>query len=245
MKKLLLIILIGVFIMLKPINAIIANSIGNIIQRGSVVTGIIATDNGDGSYDVYISESDKARPNVRTLSANPDIAVDDKVRILYKDGCPELPIIYPPSTALITGNWVSPTGHIDLGGPRGWWNETRMYDEDLGTYSAYNVSDRTWSNFIRLTHAAMRCNAIRLYITYILGRNDIIDIDAFYGGIWNHVFEGDYDHLCDGFGNPLEWYEVAIGSIEVITEFRIRVFNSHWFNAYGCGIYEVDFFEVD
>lgn len=97
MKKMLLIILIGVFIMLKPINAIIKDSIGNIIHRGSVVTGIIATDNGDGSYDVFISESDKAYPHIFTLSENPDLAVDDKVRILYKDGCRELPIILSPA----------------------------------------------------------------------------------------------------------------------------------------------------
>lgn len=82
--------------MLKPINAIIKDSIGNIIFRGNVVTGVIATDNGDNSYDVFISESDKAYPNIRTLSANPDLAVDDTVRILYKDGCKELPIILPP-----------------------------------------------------------------------------------------------------------------------------------------------------
>lgn len=103
MRKLLLIILIGVLIMLKPINAIIKDSIGNIIVRGNVVTGIIATDNGDGSYNVFISESDKAYPRVRTLSQNPDLAVGDKVRILYKDGCKESPIIYPPVTAIVTG----------------------------------------------------------------------------------------------------------------------------------------------
>lgn len=88
--------------MLKPINAIIKDGIGNILFRGTVVTGIIATDNEDGSYDVFISEADEARKNVRTLSRNPDLAVDDKVRILYKNGCPELPVIYPPVTPAIT-----------------------------------------------------------------------------------------------------------------------------------------------
>jgi len=115
MKKILLIILIGVLIMLKPINAIIKDSLGNIIHRGSVVTGIIATDNGDGSYDVFISESDKAYPKVRTLSQTPDLAVDDKVRILYKDGCRELPIILPP---------VKPIGRIFVYS----WNSTDGYN---------------------------------------------------------------------------------------------------------------------
>ncbi len=88
--------------MLKPINAIIKDSVGNIIYRGNVVTGIVATDNGDGSYDVFISESGKAYPNIRTLSQDPNLAIDDKVRILYKDGCKELPIILPPSAGNVT-----------------------------------------------------------------------------------------------------------------------------------------------
>jgi len=87
--------------MLKPINSIIKDSIGNIMFRGNVVTGIVATDNGDGSYDVFISESDRAYPKIFTLSRNPDLAIGDKVRILYKNGCKELPIILPP---------VKPTG---------------------------------------------------------------------------------------------------------------------------------------
>jgi len=82
--------------MLKPINSIIKDSIGNINSRINIVTGIVATDNGDGSYDVFISESDRAYPKIFTLSRNPDLAVGDKVRILYKNGCKELPIILPP-----------------------------------------------------------------------------------------------------------------------------------------------------
>lgn len=101
MKKYLfiLLIIIGVLVMLKPINSIIKDSIGNIIYRGNIVTGIVAVDNGDGSYDVFISESDRAYPKIFTLSANPDLAVGDKVRILYKNGCKELPIILPPVAA--------------------------------------------------------------------------------------------------------------------------------------------------
>jgi len=92
--------------MLKPINSIIKDSIGNIMFRGNVVTGIVATDNGDGSYDVFISESDRAYPKIFTLSRNPDLAVGDKVRILYKNGCKELPIILPPVAPSITGDLI-------------------------------------------------------------------------------------------------------------------------------------------
>jgi len=86
--------------MLKPISAIIKDSIGNIIFRGNVVTGTVAVVRGNGSYDVFISESDRAYPKIFTLSRNPDLAVGDKVRILYKNGCKELPIILPPTISI-------------------------------------------------------------------------------------------------------------------------------------------------
>ena len=82
--------------MLKPINTIIKDSIGQIIYKGNVVTGIVETDNGNNSYDVLISESALAYPNIYTLSQSPDINVGDKVRILYENGCKEKPIILPP-----------------------------------------------------------------------------------------------------------------------------------------------------
>jgi len=108
MKKVILIILIilGVLIMLKPVSAIIKDSIGNIVYRGNVVTGIVAVDNGNKSYDCYISESEVAYPKIFTLSANPNLAVGDKVRILYKGGCKELPIILPPTTAVVLGDLI-------------------------------------------------------------------------------------------------------------------------------------------
>ena len=225
--------------MLKPINSIIKDSIGNIIYRGNVVTGTVAVDNGDGSYDVFISESDVAYPKIFTLSANPNLAVGDKVRILYKNGCKELPIILPPVITAITGEWVSPTGYIDVGGSRGWWNETRIYDEDTATYSAYNVNNASWSNFIRLTREATLCNKVRFWATNSAGKVDIVDVDAYFDGAWHDVYEGnDYNHL--------DWTEKELPEgIKTVTEFRFRFYNSSPTTDYGIGLYEVDFFKVD
>ncbi len=88
--------------MLKPINSIIGDSISNVIYRGNIVTGIVATNNSDGSYNVFISESGKAYPKIFTLSRNPNLVVGDKVRILYENGNKELPIILPPVTPTVT-----------------------------------------------------------------------------------------------------------------------------------------------
>ena len=79
--------------MLKPIKTIINDSIGNIMFKGNVVTGIVAADNGNKSYDVFIDESEVAYPGIFTLSKDPDLAVGDKVRILYKKGDKNNPII--------------------------------------------------------------------------------------------------------------------------------------------------------
>ena len=135
MKKFILIILIilGVLIMLKPVSAIIKDSIGNIMFRGNVVTGIVATDNGDKSYDCYISESDVAYPKIFTLSANPNLAVGDKVRILYKGGCKELPIILPPTTAA-----AGVTHYIYVA-----WEDS-SYDNWIYQYSDAGVLLNTW-----------------------------------------------------------------------------------------------------
>ena len=99
--------IIGVMIMLKPIKTIINDSIGNIMFKGNVVTGIVAADNGNKSYDVFIDESEVAYPGIFTLSKDPDLAVGDKVRILYKNGDRNNPIIL-----LTTG--ILP---IDIGSP--------------------------------------------------------------------------------------------------------------------------------
>ena len=237
----------------RSITDIQRRMVGQTNYRINVVKGVVVVANINKTFDCYIAGETVIYPNIPTFSRDPKLQVGDEVTIEFINGCRETPAILAPedirerpdTTPPITGTWILPTGHIDLGGPRGWWNETRMYDGSLLQSSNYNVDNLTWSNYIRLTHAAMRCNKIRLYIAYYLGHVDKIDIDAFYGGIWNHVYEGDYDHLCDGFGNPLEWYEKSLTGVEIITEFRIRVYNSHLTNSYFCGIFEVEFFEVD
>lgn len=115
--------------MLKPVSAIIKDSIGNIMYRGNVVTGIVAVDNGNDSYDCYISESDVAYPGIFTLSANPNLAVGDKVRILYKGGCKELPIILPPTTVTVTA-----TGEIFIS----YW--TGSYGNEVGYIKSFTTA---------------------------------------------------------------------------------------------------------
>jgi len=85
--------------MLRPIRKLISENVGSIIHREALVLGEVKKDNNDGSYDVEIFGDSEAYPRIFTLSRNPDLKVGDKVRILYKNGCKELPIILPPVVA--------------------------------------------------------------------------------------------------------------------------------------------------
>jgi len=67
--------------------------LGNIKYRNNVVTGEIATDNGNNTYDVYIASSDSAYPNIHTTLREPDFAVGEAVEILVEYGNKEMPII--------------------------------------------------------------------------------------------------------------------------------------------------------
>jgi hypothetical protein len=69
------------------------NLLGNIKYRNNVVTGVVAVDNGNYTYDVYISSSIEAYPNIPTTMREPDFAVGDAVEILIEYGNKEMPII--------------------------------------------------------------------------------------------------------------------------------------------------------
>jgi len=69
------------------------NLLGNIKYRNNVVTGEVAVDNGNYTYDVYLSGSAVAYPNIPTTMREPDFAVGDAVEILIEYGNKEMPII--------------------------------------------------------------------------------------------------------------------------------------------------------
>jgi len=99
MKKLLILILIcmGVLVLLTPIGKFKGEAFGNIMYRKNLVTGIITADNGDKSYAVEIGESGKSIKKIFTLSPDPDLAVGDKARVLYRGGNKEDRILLAPT----------------------------------------------------------------------------------------------------------------------------------------------------
>jgi len=157
--------------MLRPINAIIRDNVGNIIHRGFVVTGEVAVDNGDGSYDVYIAGEANAYPKIFTLARNPDLAVGDKVRILYKNGCKELPIILPPVTSIVTWqNRIFVTTYTaEAGNP----HYVTVLDENGNTLRTFQLESGDYINDFDCTCCDKSGNYYAL-----VGRNKIRKYDS-------------------------------------------------------------------
>ena len=74
-------------------DEILDNTVGNIRYRNNVVTGEVAVDNGNYTYDCYITGSDEAYPNIPTTFKEPAFEVGDAVEILIEYGNKEMPII--------------------------------------------------------------------------------------------------------------------------------------------------------
>jgi len=69
------------------------NLLGNIKYRTNIITGVIANDNGNYTYDVYLSGSTEAYPNIPTTAREPDFSVNDPVEIAINNGNKEDMII--------------------------------------------------------------------------------------------------------------------------------------------------------
>lgn len=69
------------------------NVIDHIKYRGTMVTGEITVDNGDGTYDVKIAQSDKAYPNVETAFLGMAFSAGEVVLVTFEYGSKEMPRI--------------------------------------------------------------------------------------------------------------------------------------------------------
>jgi len=130
-------------------------------------------------------------------------------------------------------SWVSPTGFVD--GANSWAQETLAYDENTGTY-AYPFQEKgVWSNYLELTHTALSCDKVQIWVARVLTDVNAIEIDVYYSDDWHNIFSGV----------PLwgEWQEHAIGSTQSVTAMRVRFFSTKAGSALS-RVYEADFNEV-
>lgn len=112
--------------------------------------------------------------------------------------------------------WIVPTGHYD---PDSKWNyETCAYDNNTSSFAENKIYDQTWGSFIEFTIGSILCDKIRFYATYWAVSIDTIDIDLYYDGTWNHLYQGSYADQT--------WVEKTIGSNKFVTKAKVRFYNS-------------------
>jgi len=129
--------------------------------------------------------------------------------------------------------WVSPTGFVDPSIK--WNNEALAYDEDTGTYATTDASVDclTWSSYLELTHSAISCDKVQIYSGYPGSSMRHNQVDVYYSNDWHNIFDGD---LGDN-----AWTEISLGSTQLVTKARIRIYNKSTGYTYKAGVYEFDF----
>jgi hypothetical protein len=133
-------------------------------------------------------------------------------------------------------SWVKPTGYVDA--DNNFDSETYVYDGNLATKTISNpdIPAKSWGSFLELTHAAMWCDKVRFYALYESAFISQIDVDAYYGGVWNNVYSGSFANST--------WVEKTLASPQIITAFRFRFYNNSS-TASTLWFYEVDFEGTD
>lgn len=131
--------------------------------------------------------------------------------------------------------YVSPTGFNDLGSsPYLWQNETNIYDGNTGTSGQVTVAPSSWSPFIELTIAQIRCTKVQFWAYYQVGFFQEIDIDV-YDTAWQHVWDGTFADMA--------WVEKNLDTTRNITKARVRFYNM-WIGTYLSQLYEFQFYKL-
>lgn len=131
--------------------------------------------------------------------------------------------------------WVTPTGHTDPEGE--WTNPEKAYDGSTswGDHAYVEwVGDGDWSDPLELEHAALDCDKLRFYCGCDYSVDIYIDLDAYYSGGWQHVYEGVMAWR--------EWAEKSLGGTYSVTALSIRI--KHIGHDFEPRIYEAEFGEA-
>lgn len=135
--------------------------------------------------------------------------------------------------AYASPGWVSPTGFVDGGSV--WTSETLAYDEGTGTYAYADALKSDWTDYLELTHAALDCDKVQLWVDHDIANINQIQVDVYYSSAWHNIFSD-----APSWG---AWQEHTIGSTQSVTALRVRFFSTKASTG-GCRVHEADFNEV-
>lgn len=212
------------------------NVVDQIQYRGTMVTGEITEDNGDGTYDVKIAQSDKAYPNVETAFPNTVFSVGDIVLVTFEYGNREMPRIlgYTKRVAQhpvdVEVDYSDPTFlfGIDMGSPKTeleshhsfGWTYIAKENPANGTGKIASINLRAgpsgMTGVIIVIFTEVSTNVFtardRVYLADIpYGSNVIRTIDINHNPISLNVVVGDYIGMYWAGGNN-EFEEMGVGT---------------------------------
>jgi len=128
--------------------------------------------------------------------------------------------------------WLSPTGFVDSGSV--WTGEAFAYDEDTETFAYASAPKGAWTNYLELTHSAIDCNKVQIWVSILIVNINAIEVDVYYNDAWQNIYSGSI--ITDQF------VEYPIGSTQFVTSLRIRFYSTKASTG-GCRVHEADFWE--
>lgn len=144
-----------------------------------------------------------------TLAANKNLIYKEDAFRTWITGATDI-------TAGIFDN-VTPTGTVDA--LAGWNNEPNAIDNNTVTFADSNaIVAGAWSEFLELTHAAMWTESLSYYVSTSHINVNVIDLDAYYDGAWQDVFQGAFATGA--------WETHDLADTESVTNMRIRFQNN-------------------
>jgi len=149
----------------------------------------------DNEIEDLVESAEDTMTLVDTITAVEDYAESDTYSLLETTTAQSLDydVKFVVGAYIPSFLWTSPTGFEDTAND--WVDEANAYDGDTGTKAqltaSINLVDGEYNMpFLTLTHAGIDTSHIRIYSDN--GDYDWVDIDAYYSGTWNDVYEGLY-----------------------------------------------------
>ncbi len=134
---------------------------------------------------------------------------------------PEAFKIFVVSSGNITASiaeWISPSSND---GAAGWNNPDNAHDENESTNADVAVALNVWSSYLELTPTLplVACEDVKILVDTVTPEPDNkIEIDVYYSGGWNNI-------SSSGAPGSKDWVSANIGSVEVVSNMRVRYFN--------------------
>ncbi|PVX24473.1 MAG: hypothetical protein CW691_07530 [Candidatus Bathyarchaeum sp.] len=210
-----------------------------LIAPTSLVSGSVSnlvSDNGDymtfRSYPSETDSSDFVDNNKSDVDTSEDKGTHSSFPAQQSGPDKVMDTLQETNSGGGSGEWISPTGHEN--GGELWYYETRVYDDNEGTYAYAWVPARSWSNYLVLTHNELTTDTIRYLMQRQTVNIDQIEVDIYIDKEWKNVYSGS--------ATWEKWTNVTFDEASV-TQMRFRFHNDHP-NQYRWVIfYETDFLQ--